>query len=226
MTIAYFQTLNVTAESGPEIRQNFREHAVPVLLERPEINCVSVYAPELVEDPYVDDGPPPELVVQFNVADLEALELVFNDQDVVPILAAPENATASAEVFEVIAYDIEGVAEPKKRTAPLSFNVRYYAPVTDEQHFVDFYLAHHPQILADLPGIHNVFCYVPVASSAKSPAPISNCILGNEVVFDTLDALNQSMKTEVRHRLREDYNAFPVRPGPNTHFAMQRQDFS
>ncbi len=212
MTIAYFQTLNVTAESGPEIRQNFREHAVPVLLECPEIDCVSVYAPELV--------------VQFNVADLEALELVFNDQDVVPILAAPENATASAEVFEVIAYDIEGVAEPEKRTAPLSFNVRYYAPVTDEQHFVDFYLAHHPQILADLPGIRNVFCYVPVVSSAKSPAPISNCILGNEVVFDTLDALNQSMKTEVRHRLREDYNAFPVRPGPNTHFAMQRQDFS
>ncbi|MDP7600511.1 MAG: hypothetical protein QF605_03925, partial [Rhodospirillales bacterium] len=183
MTIAYFQTLNVTAESGPEIRQNFREHAVPVLLERPEIDCVSVYAPELVEDPYVNDGPPPELVVQFNVADLEALELVFNDQDVVPILAAPENATASAEVFEIIAYDIESVAEPEKRTAPLSFNVRYYAPVTDEQHFVDFYLAHHPQILADLPGIRNVFCYVPVVVGSDAG---SHGVVHGEAVIDEI----------------------------------------
>jgi len=226
MTIAYFQTLNVPAEAGPEIRASFREQAVPELLQRPEINCVSVYAPELVDDPYVDDGAPPELVVQFNVADLEALATVLANKNILEQLAAPENASVSSEVFEVVAYDIEGVAEPAKRTAPLSFNVRYYAPVTDEQHFRDFYVSHHPQILAELPGIRNVFCYLPVAPLGTSPHPISNCILGNEVVFDTLDALNESMKTEVRHRLRDDYNAFPVRPGPNSHYAMQRQDFS
>ncbi len=224
MTIAYFQTFEVPAESGEEVRHNFREQAVPVLLDRPEIDCVNVYAPELVDDPYVDDGAPPELVVQFNVADLKALDTVFANKEVLDQLSAPENASVSSEVFEVIAYDIEGVAEPAKRTAPLSFNVRYYAPVTDEQHFRDFYVNHHPQILAELPGIRNVFCYIPVTPLSKTPHPISNCILGNEVVFDTLEALNKSMESEVRHRLREDYNAFPVRPGPNTHYAMLRQD--
>ena len=49
--------------------------------------------------------------------------------------------------------------------------------------------------------------------------------IGNEVVFDSLDALNAALASDVRHRLREDYKSFPVKPGPNTHYAMQRVDF-
>jgi hypothetical protein len=160
------------------------------------------------------------------VADLAALDVILVDEEIRKLLLPPKEGSAVAEVCEIIAFNIEGVAEPHVRAAPLSFNVRYYAPVTDKKVFVDFYLKNHPQILAELPGIRNVFCYLPMTSYTNAPVPLSNCILGNEVVFDMIEALNASMKSEVRHRLREDYNAFPVKAGPNTHYAMQRTDFS
>ena len=82
-----------------------------------------------------------------------------------------------------------------------------------------------PPIMADMPGIRNVLCYVPATWSNSAPIPSSGCILGNEAVFDSLDALNTALASDVRHRLREDYKSFPVKPGPNTHYAMQRVDF-
>ena len=38
-------------------------------------------------------------------------------------------------------------------------------------------------------------------------------------------ALVAALASDVRIRLREDYHAFPIRPGPNTHYAMKRRDF-
>ena len=103
--------------------------------------------------------------------------------------------------------------------------VRYFAPVSDENLFRSNYLENHPPIMADMPGIRNVLCYVPATWSNSAPIPSSGCILGNEAVFDSLDALNTGLASDVRHRLREDYKSFPVKPGPNTHYAMQRVDF-
>ena len=229
MTIAYFQTLTQLPDtnevSGAEIRQRFCDETIPILLRCAEIDCVSVFSPEQAQDPYTDDGQPPELVCQFNVSDLTALARVFGNKEVFKLLAFSQQGRFSADIFDVIACDIDGVAEPSRRSAGVSYNVRYYAPVEDEKTFIDHYLKSHPQLLAALPGIRNIFCYVPVAAFANSPAPLSNCILGNEVVFDSVEALNASMESDVRHRLREDFEAFPVKAGPNTHFAMQRIDF-
>ncbi|MBT4588968.1 MAG: hypothetical protein HON14_08465 [Rhodospirillaceae bacterium] len=229
MAIAYFQTLSLQANSdnelGAALRQDFCSNVAPILCGRTEVQGVSVFSPAQAIDPYTDDGPPPELVFQITVADIAALDAILTDEDVRKLLLPPKGGSAVAEVCEIIAFDIEGIAEPHSRTAPLSFNIRYYAPVEDEKIFVDFYLNNHPPILAELPGIRNVFCYVPIADYANAPVALSNCILGNEVVFDTIEALNASMETDVRHRLREDYNAFPVKAGPNTHFAMLREDF-
>ena len=40
--------------------------------------------------------------------------------------------------------------------------------------------------------------------------------------FDSVDALNAALKSDVRHRLREDYKRFPPFTGRNTHYAMTR----
>jgi hypothetical protein len=47
-------------------------------------------------------------------------------------------------------------------------------------------------------------------------------MIGNEVVFDSVDHLNASMKSPVREELRAHYRAFPRFTGAVTHFPMRR----
>ncbi|MAF48261.1 MAG: hypothetical protein QGH73_07265 [Rhodospirillales bacterium] len=215
MSIAYF----LTTDDGA-----FAEGLMPRLVERPEVIAASLFTPDQAEDPYVDDKAPPALMLEIDVADTDALDAVFNDAAIRASIEAA-GPSAKADAFEALAFPIEGVDDPAIRTAPMSFVVRYYGPVTDEKLFVQYYLDKHPPILAEMPGIRNVFCYRPVPWSNPIQIPMSGCILGNEVVFDNLGDLNAALASEVRHRLREDYNSFPVLPGPNTHYAMQRMDF-
>lgn len=215
MSIAYF----LTTDDGA-----FAEGLMPRLVERPEVIAASLFTPDQAEDPYVADKAPPALMLQIEVAGLAALDAVFADADIRAALEAA-GPTARADVFETLPAPIAGVDDPALRTAPMSFVVRYYAPVTDEKLFVEYYLENHPPIMAEMPGIRNVFCYVPLDWANPVQIPGSGCILGNETVFDSLGALNAALASDVRHRLREDYISFPVLPGPNTHYAMQRMDF-
>ena len=163
--------------------------------------------------------------MQIDTATVADLETVLATGEFKALVEAGGNGELACEAFETIDYSIAGEDSPKPRTAPLSFNVRYYRPVADEAAFNEFYLAHHPQILAHLPEIRNVLCYTPVEWTDTHDIPPSDCFLGNEVVFDSLDSFNAAMASDVRHELRRDYNSFPVRPGPNTHYATLRRDF-
>jgi len=215
MTITYFLTAEETA---------FAETLIQLLMKRSEVTGASLFTPDAAEDPYVDDRTPPALMLQMDVADTRGLVALFADEEIRRQLEKAGPA-ATGDAFEVLSFPIPEVMEPAIRTAPMSFVVRYYAPVSDEEMFRSYYLEHHPLIMADMPGIQNVFCYVPFDWICPVDIPSSGCILGNEVVFDSLDALNVALASEVRHRLRDDYKSFPVKPGPNTHYAMQRQDF-
>ncbi|MFP6734708.1 MAG: hypothetical protein VB959_12805 [Rhodospirillales bacterium] len=215
MTIAYFLTSNDAA---------FAEPLMPRLMGQAEVLGASLFTPDKAEDPYVDDGAPPALMVQIDMANVGALETLFADTEIRAMIEAA-GPSAKGDAFEVSAFPISGIDDPALRTAPMSFVVRYFAPVSDENLFRSNYLENHPPIMADMPGIRNVLCYVPATWSNSAPIPSSGCILGNEAVFDSLDALNTALASDVRHRLREDYKSFPVKPGPNTHYAMQRVDF-
>jgi hypothetical protein len=52
--------------------------------------------------------------------------------------------------------------------------------------------------------------------------PDSSMILGNEVVFDDLDALNRALESDVMPVLRADGKRF-AEFGFNTHHAMRRE---
>jgi hypothetical protein len=215
MTIACFLTSDDAA---------FSEPLVPRLMGRADVLGASLFTPDKVEDPYVDDGAPPAIMVQIDVADIDALDALFAGAEIRSLIEAA-GPSAKADAFEVSAFPISGIDDAALRTAPMSFVVRYFAPVSDENLFRSYYLENHPPIMADMPGIRNVFCYVPVDWTCSIGIQSSGCILGNEVVFDDLEGLNAALASDVRHRLRDDYKSFPVKPGPNTHFAMQREDF-
>ena len=202
----------------------FAEPLMPLLMARSEVTGASLFTPDAAEDPYVVDRTPPALMLQIDVTDSGGLGALFADGEIRRQLEKAGPA-ATGDAFDVLAFPIPEVTEPAIRTAPTSLVVRYYAPVSDEALFRRYYLENHPPIMADMPGIRNVFCYVPFVWTCPAGIPGSGCILGNEVVFDSLDALNAALASDVRNRLRDDYKSFPVKPGPNTHHAMQRQDF-
>ena len=77
-----------------------------------------------------------------------------------------------------------------------------------------------------MPAIRNVLCYLPLSWNDPLGLPNSNYIVGNEVVFDGLENLLAAQASDVRDRARDDMIANPIRPGPVTHFTLQREDFS
>src|SRR5229473_1325944 len=72
----------------------------------------------------------------------------------------------TATPFERRLYPIGGEATPGPLTAPFSYVVRYHRPADDEAEFVSHYLADHPPLLAKLPEIRSVLCYLPLDALA------------------------------------------------------------
>jgi uncharacterized protein (TIGR02118 family) len=118
---------------------------------------------------------------------------------------------------------IAGADAPAALTAPFSYVVRYHRPAEDEELFVRHYVETHPPLLARLPGIRNVMCYLPLGWRHDGGASTADYMLGNEVVFDDIAAFNAAMASPVRHELRAHFRQFPAFSGNNTHFAMHRR---
>jgi len=108
--------------------------------------------------------------------------------------------------------------------APVALVVHYYGPVDDAAAFASHYVAQHPPILARLPGVRDVLCYVPVAAAheGRSADPT---VIRNEVRFDSMDALLASLRSPVLAELRADTKTFP-RFGRSTHYPMLRRRFA
>jgi hypothetical protein len=225
LTFALFQNYKISSAEVSEFQKSFCSDAVPLLLDHENIISVSLFNPIQAYDPFVEKDPKPDLIIQISVTNMSALDSIFDNTKTSDTLTTPESGSATFEIFETIAFDIPGIKYPKVRTAPVSYNIRYFPPVENEKLFRLHYLQRHPPILAEFEDIRNIFCYIPLEWSHPLGILKSGCILGNEVVFDSNESLNRSLLSDVRKRLREDFNSLPVKPGPNTHFATRRRDF-
>lgn len=228
MTIAYFLTYQGPHDDAQAFRDWFAGKPMETLRALPKARAIELYEPEVSEDPYLNDGPGPVLMVQVDfddVGDLEgaiaggAFRSEIADTSKIPV----PNIALTHDALEMRWWAVGGDDKPHPRTAPVSYVVRYYPPAENEQAFIDFYVSHHPQILAKLPRIRNVLCYLRLDWTDPAGIERANTMLGNEVVFDTLQDLNDSLKSDVRHELRDDYKQFPPFDGNVTHFAMTRR---
>jgi uncharacterized protein (TIGR02118 family) len=124
--------------------------------------------------------------------------------------------------MEMQFFPVAGESEPAPLTAPVSYVVRYHRPAENEAGFIEHYVANHPPILGKFPNIRNVICYLPIGFDDPNGIESADYMLGNEVVFDSLEDLNAALQSPVRHELREDFKTFPSFAGANTHYAMIR----
>jgi uncharacterized protein (TIGR02118 family) len=191
----------------------------------PGLTVFDLYVPAAgrPNDPMVNDGSGPLFLMMLEFSSMAALEQATQSRTfAAPLSSLPAGLELSADAMERLDYPVAGQTAAMPLSAPFSYCVRYHRPADDEARFVDFYLTNHPPLLARLPNVRNVICYVPVRGSNPAGLPSADYMLGNEVVFDTFEAFNAAMASETRRELRADFARFPRFTGPNTHYPMDR----
>ena len=226
MDIAVFVTIWSIAMSPADLHGRLLGEPLDFLKSVGDVEAVEVYLPEPGNVPLMDDVPAPAMIVQIDLNSPAAatalvgsgeFERLFTNAESYPGLVEKINL----EILEAVHYDLPGHESPLPRTAPLSFVVRYYGPVADAADFIDFYTNNHPPLLAKFPGIRNVLCYLPLNWQSMKEITDDYMFLGNEVVFDDLNALNQALASDVMPEVQADGEHFAAY-GYNTHHAMQR----
>lgn len=172
-------------------------------------------------DPYNNDGHGPLMIVVAEFADRAALAAAV-DLIVAAVGALPSGVTSTGAAMERLYYPVAGGGELAPLEAPLSYVVRYRRPAEDEEAFRANYIATHPVTQGDLPHIRAIMCYLPLDDLKHPGVPDANYLIGNEVVFDSIEDLNTAMQSPVREELRRHYREFPPFSGAVTHFPMNR----
>ncbi len=225
MTIAHFLVVN-SGDSGPDgFDAGFLEDECKALGGLPGVERIDRYDAADFDDPMADDDRGPILTIQTCFSDVTSLRqglasVAFTH--LVDLIRSQDAVTVSHDALEMMFFPVGDEDEPGEWLAPLSFVVRYHHPTDDLDAFVDFYITHHPQIERRFPEIRNIMCYVPVKWGDPTDIKQENYMLGNEVVFDSTEALAAALTAPTMVDMKADLADFPSY-GHNTHFAMNRR---
>ena len=219
MTVSLFITVDGPPEVGPEAR-TWAKGPLAEALRHDALSLDLFTAAAPADDPYTDDGVGPLVMLQADFAHLAALDA--SDLDAA-LWKRPVDCTAWADAFEGMATPVHGERAARARSAPVSYVVRYHRPAEDRRVVIEVVAQEGGLVLGRLPGVRNVLCYLSLDWFPPVGAAASDCMLGNEVVFDSLEDLDAALNSSVRDELRQDYNALPPFSGKVTHHAMARR---
>jgi hypothetical protein len=167
------------------------------------------HSPDQVRDPFLDDGAPPGAVTQLYFDSLAALGRA----------AAQVPTHADAEAMQVHRF---AVPQPWKEVPAsyCTYLVAYEGPADDESAWLDYYLEHHPRLMAKLPQIRELEIYTPVDWRCPPSLRRVRHLQRNKVAFDNSASLAAALDSPVRREMRTDFASFPPHHGRVTHFAM------
>jgi uncharacterized protein (TIGR02118 family) len=227
MAVDYFIMFSGSGVDPVQFRDRYKSVNGLALGSLPGVRVVLLHTPLPSHDPFLADKDPPLLLVQIKFESAAAAEAALastsarklkHDFGGLPakggrivheLLLTEPYATATAVPSEIV-------------TAPVSYFVHYRRSAKDEAKFLDYYRGHHPAIMAEFPGIRSLVLYLPMAWRDPHILPDADHMLVCQVAFDSVEALNAALASDVRKRLREDYHHFPPFAGPVTHYAMLR----
>jgi hypothetical protein len=191
-----------------------------LLTATPALQQGVIFTPSSTSDPYLHDGPPPQLVLQLYFADIAALEAALAPAGHLQRLQAL-GADATQQAMLVRCYP---VPDPVFRTPPgelsCTYLVAYEGASDDLPAWLAHYIADHPPIMARFPGIRQVEVYTCIDWCFGLPVPRVAHMQRNKVVFDSPAALTAALNSPVRHEMRAAFKDFPPFSGPITHFPM------
>ena len=101
-----------------------------------------------------------------------------------------------------------------------TYLVAYEGPAQDPDAWHAHYLAHHPPIMAELPGIRELEIYTPLQWVGGGAWRRERSLQRNKVAFDSPQALEAALGSPVRAKMRADFATFPRYAGRVTHYPM------
>src|SRR6266852_466293 len=176
--------------------------ATPKLLKA----LVHVPAAAAAMDPYLDDGSPPQLVLQLYFAELPDLEAALARNGHLAVLMSrdefPELADADVTQQAMLVRPF-AVHEPAFANAPgepyCTYLVCYEGEAEDLNAWLGHYLGKHIEHMASLPGIRELEVYTRLDWIGFLPSPRVNFMQRNKVAFDSAGALTHALNSSVRH---------------------------
>ena len=180
-----------------------------------------IFTPSSTTDPYLDDGPPPQLALQLYFHDVAAMEAALAADGHLRRLDVLAADGATQQAMLVRRYQ---VPDPTFRTPPgelpCSYLVAYEGAADDLPAWLAHYIADHPPIMARFPGIRQIEIYTCIDWCGSLPWPRVAHMQRNKVVFDSPAALTAALNSSARHEMRAAFRRFPPFTGPITHFPM------
>ena len=227
MAISCFLTYWGEVQDTDTVFEAYLAGPAVFLAETPEVLSVELYAPTTATDPMLGGDIPPLLVAQLRFATLPIAETALASAAVSRALEdfqdlPVSNWHADVELMRGQVYPDAGEATDDTTTVPVTYLVEYCRPADDEAAFVDHYCANHPPIMAELPEIRRLEIYTPVDWSNPLALERADHMLMCDCSFDDVNALTAALHSDVRHRLRADYNTFPPFTGRVGHHPMRR----
>jgi uncharacterized protein (TIGR02118 family) len=108
--------------------------------------------------------------------------------------------------------------------ALVSYFIRYVGRPEDADKFFEHYRTRHAALLRDYPGIRGCRLHHPIPWHDPVSVNKDNVLVLAELIFDSADALNQSLLSEARQRSRADFLNFPkLIDGEVRHLAVETE---
>lgn len=225
MAIAHFLIFSTDTSAANETRSDFPEQEIAALATLPGAERVDRYEPTAFPgDPYDDDRQGQVLTIQTSYRDIPSLEEGLSSGEFQRLVSAASGSgyRLSHDAMDILRYSVADESEPRELTAPISYVVRYHYPADDVKRFIDYYTSHHPIIEKRFPRIANIMCYLPIKWQDPSDLPYLGYMLGNEVVFESVEDMGYALQSPVIDEMSADFDLFPTFQGCHTHYPMRR----
>jgi hypothetical protein len=227
VTVCWFALFRNPAASRSHVSERDIAWLGRFLAETPGLQQALVFTPAGTSDPYLDDGPPPQLGLQLYFDDIAHLEAAAAAGGHLQGLAAQgalpslDRATVTQQAMLVRRF---AVPEPTFQTPagerPCTYLVAYEGEAQDLAAWLAHYIADHPPIMARFPNIRQIEVYTCIDWCGSLPWPRVRHMQRNKVVFDSAATLTAALNSSVRHEMRTAFAGFPPFTGPVTHFPM------
>jgi hypothetical protein len=233
LTFAYFAMFHDLARPALRITPAELDGVLAIVAATPDLKRGLVFTPETTNDPYktVHDGPSPQLALELYFERIDQLESALARDGHLQALARPNAlpSLAGADVTQqaMVARPFP-VPDPVFRLEPgglpCTYLVHYVGQAEDLNLWTDYYLNHHPQVMARFPGIREIEVCTRVDWCGFLPWRRVDYMQRNKVVFDSAAALQASLDSPVRDEMRADYKQFPPFTGDNAHYPVATRE--
>ena len=229
MSFAYFASFYDDRQPDMRISPAELARVVEIVTATPSLRRGLVFTPEATNDPYKtpNDGPSPQLALELYFDRVDQLEdALARDghlQKLASAGALPSLAAADVKQQAMVARPFP-VPDPAFRSAPgqlpCTYLVHYAGKAEDLNVWTDYYLRHHPQVMARFPGIREIEVCTRLDWCGFLPWPRVDYMQRNKVVFDSPAALTAALNSPVRDEMRADYKKFPPFVDDNVHYPL------